>query len=1117
MANEHIINNNLIITGSVSSSVGFSGDGSGLTNITSTAEWDGSRDGNASITGSLVVSSSSANVDLLNVGGGVSGSFSGSFKGNGSGLTDLNISNLTASDTNISGSFSGSFEGDGSGLTGLNNFPFNGDAVISGSLTVSGSNVDLTLATGASGSFSGSFEGDGSGLTNLPSQEWDGSRDGDSSITGSLVVSGSTITVELKGDTTLDENIFISNTGDSTSIGIGSGSLEETTQSRNTIAIGLQAGNLLISGSSNVYIGNEAGETATQTVGDTAVGHQALQASTGIDTGDGSNNSCNTAVGFQALKSNTTGEKGTAIGANALESNTEGLCNTAVGHEAGCNITTGDKNTILGDKSGICLTTNSENTLIGSCAGARLEGDGHVSVGKDSLQGTGDITGNYNTAVGTGAGKNLTGGSAQNVFIGVNAGPSASTTESNKLYINNAAGTPLIKGDFSTCQVEFRGGITGSSFTGSFTGDGSNLSNITTTPDTQFQIFVTGSGANSINTVTGSNIANDLFSSVLGGQGNRSTGDYSILVGGLYNTASANYSFVGGGTNNNLAITALSSSILGGFNNSSSCANTHILGSNLTADKSNYTFINNLDVEGTISGSTFSGSFVGSGAGLTGLPTGEWDGSRDGDSSITGSLILSGSNINLDVRGVISGSTKLTIGSGHTNLGTLTSIGGGQNNNVGNVAHCSTIGGGCANEVYRPYSAVLGGNLNIVCNTYGSIVGGLGNKIDNTTNFSFIGGGYLNKVEGSACGVGILSGCKNIHTNGIFSSIAGGTLNTSSADLGAILGGTNNNLQHNCSFIIGDSITSDKACYTFMNNLDVAGTVSASVFSGSFVGNVSNLDIAAGSNTEIQFNNSGVLGASAAFTFTDSDTLTIGDTTTGGSNGQILLKEEDNGSTATIINGNNNFRLYRTNVSNALKHDGTNWQVESSTESTSTSTGALTVSGGVGIAKNLHVGGTITANEIVTNIVSQSIALATGSNIFGDELTDLHQFTGSLSITGSVVGDLSASGTITGNSGSFNHVAVGNLTFEGSTIQAPGGSPVNINDDLTLSTNDLSGVDNLTANSGSFSGGLTSNGYVILSQVSQSLNFQNDTEAAAGGVPLGGLYRNGNFIAIRLI
>ena len=39
----------------------------------------------------------------------------------------------------------------------------------------------------------------------------------------------------------------------------------------------------------------------------------------------------------------------------------------------------------------------------------------------------------------------------------------------------------------------------------------------------------------------------------------------------------------------------------------------------------------------------------------------------------------------------------------------------------------------------------------------------------------------------------------------------------------------------------------------------------------------------------------------------------------------------------------------------------------------------------------------------------------------------------------------------------------------------------------------------------------------ILSQVSASLNFANDGLAAAGGVPLGGLYRNGNVIQIRIV
>ena len=41
--------------------------------------------------------------------------------------------------------------------------------------------------------------------------------------------------------------------------------------------------------------------------------------------------------------------------------------------------------------------------------------------------------------------------------------------------------------------------------------------------------------------------------------------------------------------------------------------------------------------------------------------------------------------------------------------------------------------------------------------------------------------------------------------------------------------------------------------------------------------------------------------------------------------------------------------------------------------------------------------------------------------------------------------------------------------------------------------------------------------YLILSQVSSSLNFPNDASASVGGIALGGLYRNGNVIQIRLV
>lgn len=63
------------------------------------------------------------------------------------------------------------------------------------------------------------------------------------------------------------------------------------------------------------------------------------------------------------------------------------------------------------------------------------------------------------------------------------------------------------------------------------------------------------------------------------------------------------------------------------------------------------------------------------------------------------------------------------------------------------------------------------------------------------------------------------------------------------------------------------------------------------------------------------------------------------------------------------------------------------------------------ISGSAGIVAGL-VGqdlniGTLNATKVITNIVSQSISFATGSNKFGDEITDIHQITGSLKLSGS--------------------------------------------------------------------------------------------------------------------
>jgi len=82
-----------------------------------------------------------------------------------------------------------------------------------------------------------------------------------------------------------------------------------------------------------------------------------------LDTSQGTDN---TATGFEALDSNTTGNYNTASGQGALSANTTGRNNTANGQNAMLNNTTGSFNIALGDNAGFSLTTGDHNIDIGN-------------------------------------------------------------------------------------------------------------------------------------------------------------------------------------------------------------------------------------------------------------------------------------------------------------------------------------------------------------------------------------------------------------------------------------------------------------------------------------------------------------------------------------------------------------------------------------------------------------------------------------------------------------------------------------------------------------------------------------------------------------------------------
>jgi hypothetical protein len=136
-------------------------------------------------------------------------------------------------------------------------------------------------------------------------------------------------------------------------------------------------------------------------------------------TPDGGYPGDNTAEGFDALLSVTTGLNNTAIGWSSLKSITTGGNNTAVGSGALLNESTGSDNTAIGTDA-LQHNTASGNVAVGRNALIHNTSGNHNTVIGGSAA-TGIITGAYNTVLGNGAGANMTTG-FNNTILGRTVG-----------------------------------------------------------------------------------------------------------------------------------------------------------------------------------------------------------------------------------------------------------------------------------------------------------------------------------------------------------------------------------------------------------------------------------------------------------------------------------------------------------------------------------------------------------------------------------------------------------------------------------------------------------------------------------------------------------------------
>jgi hypothetical protein len=201
--------------------------------------------------------------------------------------------------------------------------------------------------------------------------------------------------------------------------GVGVLALDALTSGDSNTAIGYNAGSSINSGGDNVLIGSQAGDALTSGSGNVAIGKNALSA----EDADGTN----TAVGYETLKNLNAGANAhnTAIGYDAGTSLTTGIRNTLIGSRAGDSLTEGPRNVAIGYSALKNEDTGRKNTAVGHEALKDLnyDGDGNnVAVG--NVAGTAVTTGVKNTILGSLAGDALTEGS-NNIIIGYDAAASA--------------------------------------------------------------------------------------------------------------------------------------------------------------------------------------------------------------------------------------------------------------------------------------------------------------------------------------------------------------------------------------------------------------------------------------------------------------------------------------------------------------------------------------------------------------------------------------------------------------------------------------------------------------------------------------------------------------------
>jgi hypothetical protein len=566
-----------------------------------------------------------------------------------------------------------------------------------------------------------------------------------------------------------------------------------------------------------------------------------------------------------------------------------------------------------GASSGLTFVAGSNTLTSGGVVSAvgNVRGGNITTVGKVSA--TGNITtDNYFL----GNGSLLTGLPATYGNANVSAYLASGTNTANIITSANVQG-----GNIKTVgQVTATGNVTGAYILG----NGSQLTGLPATyGNADVAAFMANFGANSIST-TG-NVTAGYFA----GNGSLLTNITGANVTGT--VANATYALTANAaTFATTAITANTANTVAGANVTGQVANALVAGTVYTAAQPNITSVGiltavntsgNISATGNITGAYLIGNITGNVSGnsisVSGNITGGnllTPGAVSATGNVTGAYIAGNGSLltnitGANVTGTVANATFAVNANAATFAGTVTTAAQPNITSVGILTSASISGNTTTGNLNTAGSVSANGNVTAAY-LIGNITGNVsGNSISVSGNIT--GGNLL--TSGAVTATGNVTGAYIAGNGSLLTNITGANVTgtVANATTAVTAGTVTSNAQANITSV--GTLTG----LTVGGNISATGNVTAANFFGNVTGNISGNIDAAGSNTQVQFNDTGdILGASAGFTFdktanllTVSGTVAGGNLTTGGAvsatgnvTGAYII---GNGSLLTNITGAN--------------------------------------------------------------------------------------------------------------------------------------------------------------------------------------------------------------------